>query len=380
MLPIYGVGDLQGTERYLQGLAPPRSFGATPFGLSQVVGLAAAAVLAGVLVYALSRRISVNDFSLHALYRNRLVRCYLGASNEVRSAHPFTGFDQSDDLELATLGSDKATGRQQGSPAELRLRPYPIFNAALNLVGGGNLGWQQRKAASFVFTPEYCGYEYRVDEQRKPGPAGERPDPTAIRLQPAFARTGEHASEGPPSGDEPLTIGLAMATSGAAASPNMGYHSSPLLSFLMAVFNVRLGWWLRNPRCADEWKDSTLGLSLFQLLSEMFGLTTDASKWVYLSDGGHFENLGVYELVRRRCRYIIACDAGEDGAMSFEDLGNAIEKCRADFGVDIEIDVKKLRRLADSGAPSGTARSARSAMTRRAHTRRPARSCTSRAR
>ena len=72
-------------------------------------------------------------------------------------------------------------------------------------------------------------------------------------------------------------------------------------------------------------------------------MTTDQRKWVYLSDGGHFENLGIYELVRRRCRFIIACDAGQDGAVTFGDLGNAIEKCRADFGVDIEIDVSKIR-------------------------------------
>ena len=78
-------------------------------------------------------------------------------------------------------------------------------------------------------------------------------------------------------------------------------------------------------------------------------MTTDEREWVYLSDGGHFENLGIYELVRRRCRFIIACDAGQDGAVTFGDLGNAIEKCRSDFGVDIEIDVSKIRP-----APGGT--------------------------
>ena len=123
----------------------------------------------------------------------------------------------------------------------------------------------------------------------------------------------------------------------------MGYHSSPTLAFLMTVFNVRLGWWLRNPRFREVWTDEKTGLSLRELLYELLGMTTDDRKWVYLSDGGHFENLGVYELVRRRCRFIIACDAGQDGDVTFEDLGNAIERCRADFGVDIEIDLGKLR-------------------------------------
>ena len=154
----------------------------------------------------------------------------------------------------------------------------------------------------------------------------------------AYAKTSEHAGD-----PRSLTMGLAIATSGAAASPNMGYHSSPTLGFLMTVFNVRLGWWLRNPRFREVWTDQKTGVSLRELLYELLGMTTDDRKWVYLSDGGHFENLGVYELVRRRCRLIIACDAGQDGDVTFEDLGNAIERCRADFGVDIEIDLGKLR-------------------------------------
>jgi len=72
-------------------------------------------------------------------------------------------------------------------------------------------------------------------------------------------------------------------------------------------------------------------------------MTNDERGYVYLSDGGHFENLALYELVRRRCRFIIASDAGADHEMKFGDLGNAIEKCRVDFGVDIEIDVENLR-------------------------------------
>ena len=113
---------------------------------------------------------------------------------------------------------------------------------------------------------------------------------------------------------------------------------------LPGQLNVRLGWWLRNPRFHACGRASRPSLSLRELLYELLGMTTDDKKWVYLSDGGHFENLGVYELVRRRCRFIVACDAGQDGDVTFEDLGNAIERCRADFGVDIEIDLGKLRR------------------------------------
>jgi predicted acylesterase/phospholipase RssA len=285
------------------------------------------AVLTGLCVgtatvaLAVSWLVDLNEFSLHMLYRNRLVRCYLGASRK-REPNPFTGFDSDDDLPLSAEAG--ANGRA--------IRPYPIYNVALNLVGGQNLAWQQRKATSFIFTPAYCGFEYRTDEQEDTMAGG---PPNMLY---AYAPTAAHAGD-----DRSLTMGLAVATSGAAASPNMGYHSSPTLTFLMTVFNVRLGWWLRNPRWPKVWARPSGGLSLRELLYELLGMTTDRREWVYLSDGGHFENLGIYELVRRRCRFIIACDAGQDGAVTFGDLGNAIEKCRADFGVDIEIDVSKIR-------------------------------------
>ena len=319
-----------------------------------IPGLLLVILASALLAWGISWRVNLNEFSLHTFYRNRLVRCFLGASRK-RTPHPFTGFDDEDDLPLTALAACAPQGH---------IRPYPIFNASINLVAGKNLAWQERKAASFVFTPEYCGFEYRDDDDppAEPKAAAKRTaedealqqkahDTGVVTLQAAaagvrrlsaYARTAEHASD-PAS----LTMGLAIATSGAAASPNMGYHSSPTLGFLMTVFNVRLGWWLRNPRFHTVWTDQKTGVSLRELLYELLGMTTDDKKWVYLSDGGHFENLGVYELVRRRCHLIVACDAGQDGAVTFEDLGNAIERCRADFGVDIEIDLAKLRPGAD---------------------------------
>lgn len=290
--------------------------------------------LFGGLAVGLSRRVDLNEFSLHALYRNRLVRCYLGASNPKRAAHPFTGFDPHDDVLLAA-----AARADRDTP----IRPYPLFNVAMNLVGGKNLAWQQRKAASFIFSPEYCGFEYRVDEDNEQERLGRTNGTGRLDCRSAYAKTGEHGGD-----PRSLTVGLAVATSGAAASPNMGYHTSPTLSFLMTVFNVRLGWWLRSPRWTRTWSDGNARLSLKELLFELLGMTTDDRNWVYLSDGGHFENLGLYELVRRRCRFIIACDAGQDGAVTFEDLGNAIEKCRADFGINVEIDLSRLRLQGDS--------------------------------
>ena len=199
------------------------------------------------------------------------------------------------------------------------VRPLHLVNAALNLTQGDNLAWQERKAASFSFTPMYCGYEIQ--------------DPDG-RVISGYQHTNDYVrNEG-----KWISLGLPISVSGAAASPNEGYHSSAATAFLMTVFNVRLGWWLQNPRYAQRWQRPGPRFSLFLLLQELAGMTDDESHYVYLSDGGHFENLGVYELVRRRCRYIIACDAGCDPKYGFEDLGNVIRKCQIDLGIGIDID------------------------------------------
>ena len=95
-----------------------------------------------------------------------------------------------------------------------------------------------------------------------------------------FRPTEDYGSEG-----AGIYLGTAMAISGAAASPNMGYHSSTALAFLMTVFNVRLGWWLGNPLEA-RWKRPGPRWGLAYLLAELFGLTSAERSYVYLSDGG----------------------------------------------------------------------------------------------
>jgi hypothetical protein len=260
----------------------------------------------------LSQRVDINQLSIYQLYRNRLMRVYLGASNPQRCPNPFTGFDPTDDVKLHALAEKAYPG------------PYHIINTALNFAGGAELAWQKRKVTSFVFTPQYCGYTDEGRRQSRLRSVGYRP-------------TKEYGGK--------LSLGTAMAISGAAASPNMGYPSSAPLAFLMAVFNGRPGRWLGNPRHQVTWKKSEgPPLGLFYLLLELFGHTDDKSRYVYISDGGHFENLGLYELVRRRCRFIVACDSSQDAALTFEDLGNAIRKCRMDLGIEITIDVEPIRR------------------------------------
>jgi hypothetical protein len=265
---------------------------------------------------ALAWRIDVNLFSIYHFYRQRLVRCYLGASRcKKRAPHPFTGFDPRDDIRLAELCSQPL-----GTPQ--CQRPYPIHNTAMNMVAGKQLAWQERRAAAFAFTPMAAGYSFTLPDEK--GQVVSHYRPTAQYM-------------------EGLWMGSAMAISGAAASPNMGYHSSPALTFLMTVFNVRLGHWSPNPANECEWTRHDPPFGGIYLLKELFGHTQHTSPFVYLSDGGHFENLGLYELVRRRCACIVAIDAGQDSNSQFDDLGNAIRKCYADFGVVIDVHAEDLK-------------------------------------
>jgi hypothetical protein len=104
------------------------------------------------------------------------------------------------------------------------------------------------------------------------------------------------------------------------------------------MFNARLGVWKGNPAVAGNhtWRRKAPQVGAMAILNELFGRKSADNPYVYLSDGGHFENLGLYEMVQRRCHRIVLCDAACDGAFHFEDLANAARKIRIDLGIPIE--------------------------------------------
>jgi hypothetical protein len=261
-------------------------------------GLAIAALIAALL---LSWRVNINLFSLHHFYRNRLARCYLGATNAERKPHALTGFDPHDDVALAELAGQ---------------RPLHVVGAAINLNRGRQLAWQNRRAASFSFTPLHAGYA-----------------PASAQVRGGYRPVGEYGKD---AAGRPMMLATAMAISGAAASPNMGYHTSPAVAFLLTVFNVRLGHWCGDTRHRSAWRERDPLLGLRYWLAELTGTADQDYPFVSVSDGGHFENLGIYELVRRRCALIVASDAGADPKYTFEDLAEAMRKCYTDFGVEIQ--------------------------------------------
>jgi hypothetical protein len=478
------------------------------------------AVGLGLFSLLISNVVDVNLFSLNAMYTNRLVRCYLGASRRMgrwadrwgrngdrrvgggaptnsappaRKPNPVTGFDPDDDVPLAHL----RIGATRGGTAYHG--PQLLINTSLNLVATADLAWADRKSESFVLSPLHCGSKGT-----------------------GYARVTD-ASIGE------LTLGRAMAISGAAVDPNMNFHQSPALTAFLTVFNARLGFWLQNPsqppdpaatsgdettptakirkarrrveqalakvrraidakaasrptraaaeqrfaaaeielaaaesrleqaraeqadaearvvaarltivaaggspqeverevaaalkdlqaaesardaarakverieaeigRIAKEEGDASAVIADAEatdaavltaigalkkaeadrnqaegdvpplgakppsktwtaesprygglLIAELLGKTDGNGPYVHLTDGGHFENTGVYELVRRRCRYIIACDANTDRTASDENLANLVRLVRIDFGIRIQLDTTPLRLVGD---------------------------------
>ncbi|MCW8875869.1 MAG: hypothetical protein OQK51_02325, partial [Kangiellaceae bacterium] len=137
-----------------------------------------------------------------------------------------------------------------------------------------------------------------------------------------------------------MTLSTAFSVSGAAVDPNTYATNSRPVAFLMALLNFRLGYWTDNPNPKYAPKRGRAASWYRLMLREMFGKgLSEVNPQIHLSDGGHFENLGIYELLRRQCRYIIVGDASADLDMTMSDLGKAIQRARADFGVEVDIDI-----------------------------------------
>lgn len=163
-----------------------------------------------------------------------------------------------------------------------------------------------------------------------------------------------------------VTLPTMMAISGAAVAPSMGKMTRPAIRFLMALFNLRLGVWLPNPAMlspldAEAVRETHAGRSAPQaavsvprtyparnrpgalyVLREALGMNDLRRNFVYVSDGGHFENLGLVELLRRGCGLIVCFDAAGDDLQHFNTLSEAIALARADLGVEIEIKLDEL--------------------------------------
>jgi hypothetical protein len=268
--------------------------------------------------------INVNRFSMHAVYRNRLVRAFLGTARTARTPDGFTGIDPNDNIRMSKSFTPRA-----------KRALFHVVNVTLNLTKVRDTAWSERLAASFTITPTACGSA--VLHRREDRVAGKKTRGAYVETK---SYAGAERETGQDDYGQGILLGTAVTLSGAAVSPNMGYHSMAGLAFLMTLFNVRLGAWLPNPAMsnAEELQQAQPPNALLTLARELTGFSDDRGRSIYLSDGGHFDNLGLYEMLRRRCRFILAVDAGEDPDVKLADLGNALRKAFIDFGIEVTFD------------------------------------------
>ena len=135
----------------------------------------------------------------------------------------------------------------------------------------------------------------------------------------------------------------AVSISGAAVSPSMGRMTKPAFRMLLAMLNLRLGVWLANPRLVgalaevdDEPPTYKPLVRPTYLLRELIGQNNLRRKFLYISDGGHYENLGLVELLRRGCTTVYVIDASGDSPGSIRTLGQAVALARSELGIEFD--------------------------------------------
>ena len=247
----------------------------------------AVSVVAGFMV-------NLNYISIHRYYRDRLMEAFM--------PHPNT-----DGTTAAAVDADRA----KLSEMCVENGPYHLVNTNVVLVDADDQRWRVRGGDSFVLSPKYCGG-------------------TATN----WVKTADYMQR------DPLTLPTAIAISGAAANPNTGVGGAgptrrPGLSLLMGLLNVRLGYWVPHPAARRQPVANHFRAAWHELSQHGYA---ENRKLLQLSDGGHFENLGVYELVRRRVKVIVSCDAGADPGFDFADLQVLMRRIGADFGARVEFE------------------------------------------
>lgn len=253
--------------------------------------------------------LDVNKTSLHKFYRDRLSRSFIFRVLNTGK----TGNEQVEPVDPLLLSRLNADGT---------CAPYHLVNTSINLQGSDDPSLRGRKADSFTFSKIFIGSK----------------------------RTGYVSTKYMQSRDRHIDLATVMAISGAAVAPNMGAYTIRPLVFIMTLLNLRLGYWCVNPYMTNvksnivQWTLSHMNVGPIYLAMELLGKISEKAPKINLSDGGHFENLGIYELLRRRCKFIIASDAEADPDMTFNGLAKLIRYALIDMAIDIDIDLTDLRK------------------------------------
>lgn len=258
--------------------------------------------IVGLYCYFVGTLVSLNYAGLHRMYRDRLMELFLPDHESVKS-------EQWGPARNASMVLIEHVCQQPN------VRPYHLLNANLILVDSLSGKYRERGGTNFIMSPLYCGS-----------------DATGWRRSSHYMRQG----------DTGLRLATAMAISAAAASPHAGSRRSSgtrnrVVSLAMAILNLRLGYWAPHPNPEISRKKSQVPNYLVPGVLPALdrGFLSERRRFVDLTDGGHFDNLGLYELVRRRLRFILVCDSSYDPDFEYADLTQAFERLKVDFNVQI---------------------------------------------
>ncbi|HRI19094.1 MAG TPA: hypothetical protein PL196_11270, partial [Burkholderiaceae bacterium] len=273
----------------------------------RAIGLAAIALLWWLLTARNNQM--PNASSLHSFYRARLTRAYLAVGNLARGIVGGEALPGAKDVREVLPGDDLDLASYR---PEARGGPIHLINACLN---------QTRDDASRLYNADRKGTLVTASAR-------------AIEIGPGEAVPIPHGAG---------TVGRWVAVSGAAASPGAGSYTSSGWALMLFFLGVRLGYWMPAAKQPPEgwpvgmarlWTFAAKPLMLWSEVSAAFFGT--ARPWWYLSDGGHFDNTGVYALIKRRLDFILLADNSADAEYGLADIENLVRKARIDFGAEIE--------------------------------------------
>lgn len=258
---------------------------------------------------------NINNISLHQFYRDRLMEAFMPDKSSVadEKVHYASGADR-------LVLSDLAPGLEFGKIKQRGELPYPIISANAILVNDQNRKVSSRGGDSFLLSPLFVGCN----------------------------ATGWRRTDSYQAIHGALTLASAVAASGAAqnaraAYVGKGFTRDYLVSIVMTLLNMRLGMWVANPKRKNKkiprYYHPVVSYGLFGgVIGSGYSANSD---FLELSDGGHFENLGLYELVRRKTEIILLIDAEEDEKLSFPGFVSAIARIRSDFQVTFKFAADK---------------------------------------
>jgi hypothetical protein len=295
----------------------------------------------------------VTSWSLHPFYKWRLSRTF--AAVRVAGGTPegkATLLPYEVPLTLSEFAPDRFPGSRPGRSAF----PELLVCAAVNVSDPGTTP-PGRNGLSFVFSPNRIGHP---DPIVVPGTASwwrRLLYPAQVELDteaygPIEVDTADYEGRVGTRRRRDITLSAAVAMSGAAVAPSMGKMTRAPLRFLLALTNVRLGVWLPNPANMPAGCTPEAGRALpanprqVRLLYEVMGRHRVRSKFLYVTDGGHVENLGLLELLRRRCATIVCLDAAGGSTTRFSTLGEAVALAATTLNVAIDIDPSAMGRVA----------------------------------